>query len=594
MTLPQGFAFAVIIGMMGLFVWGRLRYDLIAMLALFAAVLTGIVPADEAFSGFSDDIIIIVASALLVSAAVARSGIVEMAVRRIGHHLTSPRVVIIVLVASVTVLSAFVKNIGALAMLMPVGFQLARRIGIAPSCFLMPMAFGSLLGGTMTLIGTSPNVIVSRMREDIVGEPFRMFDFTPVGLVIAALGVAFLAFGYRLLPLRRGAASLDAAFNIKGYTTEAHVAAGSPIVGRSVAELESIGQGEAHVSTIIRERFRRYTPSPNWTLNEGDVLLLEGEPAALERVVAQADLRLAGGDEDSAAQPDTAADNYGVMEAVVTGDSPLIDRTPAQANLAGRYGMRLLAASRRGERLTHRLRSMKFHAGDVIVLQGDLTRMPEALGELRCLPLAGRDIRLGRDRHRYIPVLVLAVAMVLVALQVVPVAFGFFSAALVLILLRSLSLREAYDVIEWPLLILIGALIPVSEAMQTTGATDLIAAWLSWAAAALPALGALALILVAGMAITPFLNNAATVLVMAPIAARFAGELGYNPDPFLMAVALGAASDFLTPIGHQCNTLVMGPGGYRFSDYPRLGLPLSILVVVVGVPLIALVWPLTR
>jgi hypothetical protein len=206
MTLQQGFAFAIIIGMMGLFVWGRIRYDLVALLALSASVLVGIVPAEEAFSGFSDDIIVIVASALLVSAAVARSGIVEIVVGRIGRFLTSPQIVIIVLVTSVTILSAFVKNIGALAMLMPVAFQLAKRNNISPSCMLMPMAFGSLLGGTMTLIGTSPNVIVSRMREDLVGEPFKMFDFTPVGFTIAALGVAFLAFGYKLLPAgRKGA-----------------------------------------------------------------------------------------------------------------------------------------------------------------------------------------------------------------------------------------------------------------------------------------------------------------------------------------------------------------------------------------------------
>jgi di/tricarboxylate transporter len=220
-----------------------------------------------------------------------------------------------------------------------------------------------------------------------------------------------------------------------------------------------------------------------------------------------------------------------------------------------------------------------------------MTQMPEALAELGCLPLAGRNIGLGRERWRYLPIIVLAIAMALVALQIVPVAFGFFSAALVLLLARSISLREAYEVIDWPLLILIGSLIPVSGAMQTTGATDLLAAWLSAIAAPLPPHGALAVILIAGMAVTPFLNNAATVLVMAPVAAQFAGALGYNPDPFLMAVALGAASDFLTPIGHQSNTLVMGPGGYRFGDYWRLGLPLSILVVVVGVPLIALVFP---
>jgi di/tricarboxylate transporter len=478
-----------------------------------------------------------------------------------------------------------------------VAFQLARRTNTSPSYLLMPMAFGSLMGGTMTLVGTSPNIIVSQMREDLTGEPFRMFDFTPVGFSIAVVGVAFLAFGYRLLPAgRKGAASIDAAFNIRSYTTEAHLPQDSPYVGRTVADLEKIGEGEVQVVTIIRERFRRVTPSPSWTLDADDTLLLEGESSALEQIVEQAALKLGGSDEETKeAEPgssgSTTSDDFGVMEAIVMADSPLVERTPVQARLAERYQIGVLAVSRSGQRLTRRLRTIKFQPGDVVVLQGNLAQMPEALGELRCLPLAERDIRLGQDRRRYVPILVLAAAMLLVATQVVPVAFGFFGAAVVLVLLKSISLREAYDVMDWPLLILIGALIPVSAAMQSTGATGLIATWLSAAGSALPAHGALALILVAGMAVTPFLNNAATVLVMAPIAAQFAHGLGYSPDPFLMAVALGAASDFLTPIGHQSNTLVMGPGGYRFGDYWRLGLPLSILVIVVGVPLIGLIFP---
>jgi di/tricarboxylate transporter len=594
-TLQQGLAFAVIFGMMGFFVWGRYRYDLVAMSALFVAVVVGIVPPAEAFHGFSDDIVIIVGSALLVSSAVARSGIVEQVLHRLGPYLTSQQMVILVLVGAVTLMAAFVKNIGALAMLMPVAFQLARRTNTPPSRLLMPMAFGSLMGGTMTLVGTSPNVIVSQMRQDLLGEPFRMFDFTPVGFSIAIVGVAFLAFGYRLLPAdRKGAASLDAAFNIRSYTTEAHVPDDSSYIGQTVADLEKLGEGEVQVVTIIRERFRRVTPSPTWTLEAGDTLLLEGESSALEQVVAQAKLKLAGSKDEKTEGEDessSSSDDFGVMEAVVMAGSPLVARTPVQAQLAERYQVGVLAVSRSGQRLTRRLRTIKFQPGDVVVLQGNLTQMPEALGELRCLPLAERDIRLGQDRRRYVPIIVLAAAMALVATQVVPVAFGFFGAAVVLVVLKSISLREAYDVMDWPLLILIGALIPVSAAMQTTGATELIANWLSVAGAALPPHGALALIVVAGMAVTPFLNNAATVLVMAPIAAQFADGLGYSPDPFLMAVALGAASDFLTPIGHQSNTLVMGPGGYRFGDYWRLGLPLSILVVVVGTPLIALVFP---
>jgi di/tricarboxylate transporter len=597
MTLQQGLAFGVIFAMMGFFVWGRYRYDLVALCALFVSVVIGIVPPDEAFTGFSDDIVIIVGSALLVSSAVARSGIVEQVLRKLGPYLTSPRMVIFVLVAAVTLMAAFVKNIGALAMLMPVAFQLARRTQIPLSYLLMPMAFGSLMGGTMTLVGTSPNVIVSQMREDILGEPFRMFDFTPVGFSIAAAGVAFLAFAYRLLPAeRRGAASLDAAFSLRSYTTEARLPSDSSFVGKTVADLEKAGENEVQVLTIIRERFRRVTPSPGWTLNAGDVLLLEGESAALEQVVAQTGLKLAGTEEEKKKESEAGSsaatgDHFGVMEAVVMEGSPLVERTPVQAQLAERYEIGVLAVSRSGQRLTRRLRTIKFQPGDVIVLQGNLDQMPEALGELRCLPLAERDIRLGQDRRRYVPIIVLAAAMALVATQVVPVAFGFFGAAVVLVVLKSISLREAYDGMDWPLLILIGALIPVSAAMQTTGATDLIAEWLSAAGGALPPHGALALIIVAGMAVTPFLNNAATVLIMAPIAAQFAHGLGYSPDPFLMAVALGAASDFLTPIGHQSNTLVMGPGGYRFGDYWRLGLPLSILVVVVGTPLIALIFP---
>lgn len=590
MTLQQGLAFAIMGVMMALFVWGRLRYDVVAMLGLLAAVAVGIVPFDQAFTGFSDDIVIIVASALLVSAAVARSGVVERLIAPLAPYLATAQGQVLVLAGAVAFLSAFVKNVGALAIFMPIAFQLARRSGTSPSCLLMPMAFGALLGGIVTLIGTSPNVIVSRMREELLGEPFRMFDFAPVGAGIALAGLAFLAFGYRLLPQRKGAASIDAAFNIEGYTTEARLPEGSAMAGRTVAELEAMGEGEVAVTTIIRERFRRYTPAADWTLYADDTLILQGESAALERLVARAGLQLAT--EDKTADETAGADDIGVMEAVVTADSELVDRSPSQLALRGRYQVNLLAVSRSGERIVQRLRSIRFRPGDVIALQGNLNTLPDTLGELRLLPLAARSMPLGRSRRGYLAVAILAIAMVLVTAGVVPVQIGFFGAATMILLFRLIPLREAYEVVDWPILILLGALIPVSEAIRSTGGTELIAGWLSVAADALPPFGALALILVAAMAVTPFLNNAATVLVMAPIAASFAQKLGLSPDPFLMAVAIGAACDFLTPIGHQCNTLVMGPGGYRFGDYARLGLPLSLLVIVLGTALIAFVWPL--
>ena len=590
MTLDQALAFAIIIGMMALFIWGRLRYDLVAVVSLLAAIAAGIVPPEKAYTGFSDDIVIIVASALLVSAAVARSGVVERVVRKLGPYLTNVNRQVFALVGSVTLLSGFVKNIGALAMLMPIAFQLSRRTGTSPSSLLMPMSFGALLGGIVTLVGTSPNIIVSRVREQILGEPFHMFDFTPVGASLAVVGFAFLIFGWRLLPQdRKGAVSMDAAFNLEGYTTEVEVPGDSPAVGLTVKALEELGENEIEVITLLRGSTRRYEPAGNAVVKADDILILRGEPQALERIVVLEKLKLTR--DEKAKVKDAPADEMGVMEAVITPASQLIGSSVGQLRLFDHYGVNLLAVSRTGRRIANRLRTVKLRAGDVIVLRGNLTIMPETLGELHCLPLAERDLNIGR-KGSLLPLGVLAAAMALVAFNLVSVAIAFFSAAVILLVTRSLSLRDAYDVVEWPILIMLGALIPVSDALRTTGGTELIAGWLSIAAGQLPALGALALILAVAMAVTPFMNNAATVLIMAPIAATFAASLDRNPDPFLMAVAVGAACEFLTPIGHQCNTLVMGPGGYRFGDYWRLGLPLSFIVLIVGTPLIAYFWPL--
>lgn len=590
MTLPQIFAFSVVGAMMALFVWGRLRYDLVAMLALLAAIATGIVKPGDAFAGFSDDIVIIVASALLVSAAIGRSGAVEAAMGFLAPYSRSEQSQVISLVFIVAVLSAFVKNIGALAMMLPVAFHLARRTNTPPSSLLMPMAFGSLLGGIVTLIGTSPNIIVSRVREELTGQPFTMFDFAPVGLGVAAAGVVFLSLGYRLLPARKGSTSLDAAIDVEDYTTEARVTHKAMVIGRTLAELRALGEGEVTVTAVIRDEQRSARPLPDLILRENDLVVLQGDPDALERVVARANLSLTRNDRPL--EGGDPGDEVCVIEAIVTPASPLTGRTVEGVQLYQRYGLNLLAVSRRGERITERLRSYRLRAGDLLVLQGLRNVMPDTLKDLECLPLAERAIALGGVRRGSIAVTILLVTVALVATGTVPVAVGFFGAAVLMIASGALPIREAYTSMEWPILVMLGCLIPVSEAIRTTGGTDLIASWLSTVAGSLPGLWSLTLIMVAAMAVTPFLNNAATVLVMAPIAAAYATQLGYRPDAFLMAVAIGAACDFLTPIGHQCNTLVMGPGGYRFADYARLGAPLSLIVVIVAVPLIALFWPL--
>ena len=588
MTLQQILAFGVIGGMMLAFIWGRWRYDVVAVCALLAALALGLVPPAEAFSGFSDDIVIIVGSALVVSAAVSRSGIMEIAVRRFAPGITTPRAQLILLVTIVTILSAFVKNIGALAIMMPIAFQMARKSGVSPSMFLMPMAFGSLLGGLMTQIGTSPNIIVSRVREEMVGQPFGMFDYTPVGAALSIVGIGFLAVFYWLLPeRRREETGMDKAIEIKNYTTEARVGADSAAVGKSVAQIQAAGDGAAMVTRIVSANGNSRTPLPDATLKAGDILLIQGEPDALDKMVSQSGLVFS--ERRGAATRDAA--DIGIIEAVVGESSGLIGASAQELTLFDRTGLNLLAISRRGERLTERLGQIRFQNGDVILLQGHLKRLPELLREWDCLPLVERGLRLGSVRNGLIPLGILLVAMAATAVGMVPVAAAFFAAAVAMVLTRSVPLRDVYAQVDAPILIMLACLIPVSDTLRSTGGTDLIAGLLSQVASVMPGWGALALIMVAAMAVTPFLNNAATVLVMAPIAATFANSLGYAPEAFLLAVAVGAGCDFLTPIGHQCNTLVMGPGGYRFGDYWRLGAPLSLLVVLVGVPMLMLIWP---
>jgi len=568
-------------------VWGRLRYDIVAVLALLAGVIVGVIPADAAFTGFSDDIVIIVGSALIVSAAVARSGIVETVVDRLGGRMKRPGSQLLLLVGSATLLSGLVKNIGALAMLMPAAFHIAKRSNTSPSLFLMPMAFGSLLGGLITLVGTSPNIIVSRVREQLTGEPFSMFDYAPTGLGLSLVGIAFLAVAYRLLPARKPLPTMSEALDVPDYMTEAAIPAGSTAEGMTIGEFRQRTGGAVAITRLLRGETRTIVPLPDARLAAGDILLLEGDPEALENAIAAAGLELEG--QNRSTSEDGA--EVGVIEAVVGRNSSLVGQAAGQIGLHYTHGVNLLAVSRRGERFTERLRNISLCPGDVIVLQGAVDLLPERLRELGCLPLAERPLRLGSVRRGLVPIAILAGAMVLTALGIAPVGIAFFGAAALVMLTGALPARDAYKHIEWPILIMIGALIPVSEALNTTGGTDLIAGWLSSTASTLPVWGAVGLMMVTAMAVTPFLNNAATVLVMAPIAAAFAGELGYRPEAFLIAVAIGAGCDFLTPIGHQCNTLVMGPGGYRFGDYARLGAPLSALVVLTGVPLTLYFWP---
>ncbi|KIL99993.1 putative transporter [Paramagnetospirillum magnetotacticum MS-1] len=584
MTLEQGLAFTILGATIVMFALDKLRYDLVALLSLSAGILVGLVPPDRAFHGFSDPVVVVVAAALVVSAGIERSGIIELLMKPLSA-LKSPDALICALVALVMVLSAFMKNIGALAIFIPLSIRLARSSGIPVSQILMPLSFASLLGGVMTLIGTSPNIIVSRVRMDLTGKAFTMFDFTPVGLGICLAGIGFLTFAWRVLPRDRQGSSSGKGFRIEDYLAEVRIEAHSPLIGATVTDLEQLFSGGAvTVAAIIRDQGHRYVPGGHWEFSQSDVLVLEGDPMALKPLLDSAGLVLMGGG-------GLGGEDTTVMEAVVMPNSALVGSTAAKSAMRRRYGIALLAISRGGRHMIERLRQTEFMAGDVLVVEGNGEAMPGTLAQLGCLPLGQKAMPIARKRA-WLPVGIAFAAMMSVAVGVMPVAPAFFLAAVAMVLSGCLPLRDAYEAIHWPIIILLGALIPISDSMKSTGASDLLAGWLALAAAQVPVPMALGLVLLASMLLAPFLHHAATVLLMGPVAAGMAVKMGLAVDPFLMAVALGAASDFLTPIGHQCNTLVMGVGGYRFGDYWRLGLPLSVIVLVSGTLLILTFWPI--
>lgn len=587
MTAPQALAFALMGGAIILFVWGKLRYDLVAVLALVSGVLIGVIPEKEMFSGFSNSLIWIIASVLVLSAAIARSGMIERAFAPVLGHLSHPRLQIPVFSGAVMLLSMVTKNIGALAIMMPMAIQTARKTQTPVSRLLMPMAFASLLGGLVTLVGTSPNLIVSGVRQSILGEPYQLFDFAPVGLGVCAAGFVFLFLSQFIFRIdRKPPATVEEAMESVRFVTELSIPGDSEWIGKPFAELDALGTPEVDVVAIVGAP-KKGKPAADYKLRAGDHVICEGEESALEKFSATAKLGLVG--ERHRAEGE-ASDEVRVIEGVIAQDSSLVGKTPARARVFERYGVSLLAVSREGAHLTQELRAIALRPGDVVIFKADDGAIAEAFADLHVLPLSERSLTLGVKRFGFAPLAALAAAVLAIGLGWAPTHVALAAAAVVVLMLRVMSMPEAYRAVDGPLLVLLAALIPISEAIEKTGGAALIAAPLADILGPLPPYLAVATLIVVGMAVTPFLNNAATVLIVAPIAAAVAKDLGANPDAYLMAVAIGAGCDFLTPIGHQCNTLVMGPGGYRFGDYWKLGLPLSIIVVMVATPLIVLVW----
>ncbi|GAB5462529.1 SLC13 family permease [Hoeflea alexandrii] len=587
MTTDQIMLFGILVVLFGLLVWGRFRYDLVAFVALMVTVMAGLIAPEDAFHGFGHPAVVIIALVLIVSRGLMNSGAVEMIARYVTRPDRALPVHIGIMAVVGAVLSAIINNVAALALLMSLDMDAARKAKRAVSLTLMPLSFGTILGGMITLIGTPPNIVIAQYRQDVLGAPYSMFDFAPVGIAVATAGIAYVAFlGWRLIPERADTISLEGDAGL--YVAEARVKEGSKSIGQSVGELYPVADdNDVSILGLARQGKRLPGFSQAREIREGDFLVLEGDPKQIEAFMGAAELDVIGTED----QGGLMGKSLSLVEAIVPEESSVVGRTMLGLRLIQRHGVTLLGISRQGRRFRERVGHLPIKAGDLLLLIGPDKNIAAASQWLGVLPLENRRLEVMQRTKAFLAISIFAAAIALSVMGITSLAISLGLCVVAYLLLGIISGRDFYALIEWKVIVLLACLIPVAGALEETGGSELIAGQIVNLTENLPAWGVLMVLMIITMTLSDFLNNVATALIAAPIGVSVANSIGASPDPFLMGVAVAASCAFLTPIGHKNNTIIMGPGNYRFGDYWRMGLMLELIVIVVGVPMIAWVWP---
>ena len=594
--MGQGIVFGVLAATLVLFVWNRWRYDIVAVSALLVLALTGLVPPDRVFAGLGHPAVVTVAAVLVLSRGLLHAGVVDSLARHLMRVSDRPWMQVATLTGIVALSSAFMNNVGALALFMPVAVWMSRQAGRSPSILLMPLAFGSLLGGTLTMIGTPTNIIIASYREQSGAAPFAMFDFLPVGAAITLVGLLFITvLGWRLTPRREKEGGPGDLFEISAYLTEVRVPEECKFTGRTLHDLVAAVREDADVlvTGLVRDKRHEELPSTFEVLREGDILLVEADSESLKTLLDITGLELAA--EGDRARSATAVDRGEptLVEAIVTPGSVLVGTTASGLDLRERHGVNVLAVARQGHQLRERLGKIRFAAGDILLVQARKKVLAAALNGLGCLPLASRGLRIAKPRKVLLAGGIFGFALALIVLGLVPAATALVGGAVAMVLMGLIAPGEIYKSIDMPVIVLLAAMLPIGEALESTGGSRSLANGLLEVGRSASPATTLAILMGSVMLLSNVINNAAAAVLAAPVAISLARGMGASADPYLMAVAIGASCAFLTPIGHQSNTLVMAPGGYRFGDYWRMGLPLSLLVVATAVPVILRLWPIT-
>ena len=589
----QNILFTLLFFVFAFLIWGRWRYDLVAFSALLIAAGAGVIPVNDVFSGFGHPAVVVIALVLIVSRGLSNSGAIELlsrylivGSRKLGSHIG-------VMAGFAAVLSAVMNNVAALALLMPLDMQAAAKAKRSPALSLMPLSFASILGGMITLIGTPPNIVIAEYRASVMGEPYRMFDFAPVGFAVAIVGVAYVALiGWRLIPVARGQHDTAKELSHLGdYLAELKVPEGSSAIGSKVRDLDNItAEHEVEIVGLIRRGERQPGMARRVEIRKNDILVFKATPDGIEAIVGALGLKYAR--KSSTEGGVFTSDDTSLLEVVVPQGSRIDGRSAHSLRLMYRHGVTLLGVSRQGKRFIKRVRDLEIRAGDILLLLGNKEKLDDIATWLGCLPLAERGLQVTQRKKAGLAVAIFGGAVLLASIGVLYLTVALGIAVVLMILTGIMPLRQLYQSVEWPVIVLLGSMIPIGIALEASGGTALIASGIVNTASSLSPAAVMVILMIVTMTLSDVMNNVATAVIAAPIGVNIANTLGVNPDPFLMCVAVAASCAFLTPIGHKNNTLIMGPGGYRFGDYWRMGLPLEILVIVIGAPMILWVWPL--
>jgi len=585
----QQLIFLVAIGFAFTFwIKGGIRYDLVALIALSIITVGGVIPFESAFLGFSHPAVIIIASVLVMSKGIINTGFIDWLLVKLPIRNRGIGVQISILCTITALISAFVYDIGALAMMMPLAITFANKKNISPSVYLLPIAFSAHLGGFLTLIGNAPNLIVSSFRADI-SAPFQMFDFSHAGIWVFLAVILFISLvGWRIAPKREKKLGKEEISERFKYASKYFVPKDSSIVGKSVEEFKKSIKEDFMVCFIFRGKEKITDISEDTKIEKGDFLILRSSLNSLKQINNLTDLNLVtiGGDfkkeiDERSYEAEAGINQYSVLKGM----------TLEQANIESLYEMEVEAISRKKGKIKEDFSKMSLEEGDILLLRGKEDSINQFIMDFDLLPLAERDIHLEPSAKMTTSLGIFSLSVVMATLNILPAHVSFFIGAVLMVLVGVTSLKETYKRIDWPIIITLGSLIPFGEAMVVSGAAETISSsLLSFTSFASP-LVMLGIVLAVSIILSDFVNTIGVAVLMAPIAILLANGLGVSVDPFLMAVAMGGACAFLTPVGHQVNLLVMRPGGFKFTDYWKVGLWLDLIVFIVGIIVLPIFWP---